>query len=224
MLRHDEQFGRSGYECPCPPNYLKYCLAGYTMRSRLSILLPTLALLAGCSNMTPALVPLAQPEADAAYVAGLFSRNKGMNFALILRSADGSREYRMPMGEDSRLPTAIAGNSIAIKVLPGTYTITKWMTYSTMTKELFSSFPAQEDMAKSFTVAPGTVVHLGSFELESEVFHKGIGWNYTSGYKMCVRPLHASERDVRAAFARAYPLLSTLPITCIACDGKLAVK
>lgn len=173
-----------------------------------------LLLLTGCLTIAPTVLPTAQPEANSAYVAGIFSRNKGVNFALVLRSTDGNDEYIMPMGEDNRLPTAISESSIAIAVRPGTYVISEWMTYTPIGKELVSRYPNQSGtLAKPFVVAIGSVTHLGKFESEWAMTYTGIGYRHN----MRVHPVPNSTPTVQASFAKAYPKLALQPFNCVFC-------
>ena len=173
-----------------------------------------LLLLTGCLTIAPAVSPTAQPEANSAYIAGIFSRNKGVNFALVLRSTDGNDEYIMPMGEDNRLPTAISESSIAIAVRPGRYVISEWMIYAPMSKELVSRYPNQSgSLAKPFVVASGSVTHLGRLESEWAMTYPSI-W---VRHNMRVHPVPDSTLKVRASFANTYPKLALQPFNCVFC-------
>ena len=177
-------------------------------------LTPVLLLLTGCLSITPAVLSTAQPEANSAYVASIFSRNKGVNFALVLRSTDGNGEYIMPMGEDNRLPTAASENSIAIAVRPGTYVISEWMIYAPMSKELVSRYPNRsETLTKPFVVATGAVTHLGKFESEWSRTYAGV-W---VRHNMRVHPSPDSTPKIQALFANAYPNLASQPFNCVFC-------
>ncbi|QNA90446.1 hypothetical protein G4G28_21630 [Massilia sp. Dwa41.01b] len=184
------------------------------MITRLAVLLFPLLLLTGCVSLTPTLAPTAQPEANAGYVAGQFSRNKGMNFALVLRAADSQEEYVMPMGADSSLPTEVVRSPIAIKVRPGTYTITQWLTYATLTKEVISRQPIQSSpLAKPFTVAAGAVTHLGNFRVIS---NKSATFGGVQ-FDMRILPDLLSEPEMKEDFAAAYPNLASQPVRCVYC-------
>lgn len=182
-------------------------------------------LLTGCANVTPTVLATAQPEANAAYIAGMFSRSKGMNFALVIRSTDKDEEYVMPMGTDSSMPTEIIDSVVAIKVRPGTYTITDWMTYATLTKEVISRKPIQDSpFAQSFTVGPGSVIHLGNFMTRSRIAPGMSGLTHTINYSMRIRPAPLSEAAVNEAFAKAYPNLATQPLRCLFCIGPAGLQ
>jgi hypothetical protein len=174
-----------------------------------------LLLLTGCLAIAPTVSPTAQPEANSAYVAGIFSRNKGVHFALVLHSTDGNDEYIMPMGEETRLATAISESSIAIAVRPGTYVISEWMTYAPMSKQLLSRYPNRSGtLAKPFVVAIGSVTHLGKFESEWAMTYTGI---WSRQHNMRVHPVPNSTPTVQASFANAHPKLALQPFNCVFC-------
>jgi hypothetical protein len=179
-------------------------------RSMVAVL--ALAGLVGCASVQPVLVPSAAADPGAGYVAGLFTRMKARGYAFVVRATEGGAEYVMPLGEDSRLPTQVTDQTVAIKLPPGTYTVSQWITYATLTREIMSRKAITGSvLSQPFTVKAGTVVHLGSFDVSE----------YTSGYPattyMRIQPRRFSEAEVRQAFAATYPNLTSQAFRCILC-------
>lgn len=191
------------------------------MARRFILFFSAFLLLSGCAGVAPTLPSSVQPEPNASYVAGLFNRGSGINFALVLRSTDGKTEYVMPMGEDSALPSKIEHSSIAIKVIPGTYSITQWITYSTLNKEVMTRRPidATQLLSKPFTVEAGTVTHLGNFAMESNPGYGGFnGAVHTIRFKIEMHLLRTTRQEVRDAFTQAYPNLASQAFECLFCS------
>lgn len=190
-----------------------------TMPCRFVLISFLVSALAGCASIAPTVAASADPDADAAHIAGVFSRNKGINFGLVIRSADGQHEYVMPMGEDSSVPTKVRDSSIAIKVPPGVYTVSEWITYATLNKWVNSRKPiANHVLGKPFRVAPGAVVLLGHFDAYSAT--TPVGWGGTGiriREEMQFIPLETNSGTLQGIFAQAYPKLAQRSLTCLLC-------
>jgi len=174
-----------------------------------------LALLGGCASLAPTVPVSARPDPDSGIVAGLFNR-QGMSFALVLRPIGGTAEYILPMGEDVRWPGDTQRSSVAIKVRPGTYTITEYFAYGTVSKEVITR--RQNTIAAlqtPFEVKAGAVVHLGEISVESLPVRGPNG--YTAGFNLRISPRHTPWPEVRGAFEGAYPHLASMPVTCLSC-------
>lgn len=180
--------------------------------------LATLLALAGCANVQPVLKADAKFDPQSGYVAGQFTRMKTAGFAFVVKHSDG-REFTMPLGEDSQLPTEVKNQTVAIQVPPGTYTIGSWITYATMTKEIISRNTVTNPVLnKPFEVKPGHVVHLGSYLLSTS---QGGGYP-TVRYEMRIQPRPASQQTLQTALDLAYPQLAGQPLRCVLClDGVL---
>ena len=190
------------------------------MPNRSCFVFPLLSLLAGCASLAPTVSKSDQADAHSGYVAGLFSRS-GMSFALVIRSTDGQREYVMPMGEDTRWPAKLTDSTTAIRVAPGTYAVSEWFTYATVTKETISRVPNDVGtLARPFTVEAGSVTHLGQFLVESQRMRTAD--RRVLRYHMRVHPVPAAAPAILDSFARAYPGLASQRINCLPCSGSLA--
>lgn len=178
----------------------------------ISILL--LGILAGCANVQPVVATHSAADAGAGYVAGHFTRMKGRAFAFVLKADDG-REFTMPLGEDSTLPTEVKDQTVAIKVPPGQYTVVRWITYATLTREVTSRQPigSTSVLGRPFAVQPAGVIHLGSYDLS----------HYTQGgypvitTHLRIQPRRATQSQLQRAFAETYPNLAALPLRCVLC-------
>jgi len=175
-----------------------------------------LALLGGCASLAPTVPASARPDPDSGIVAGLFNR-QGMSFALVLRPIGGTAEYILPMGEDVRWPGDTQRSSVAIEVPPGTYTITEYFAYGTVSKEVITRRPNTiAALQAPFEVKAGAVVHLGEISVESLPVRGPNG--YTAGFNMRISPRHTPWPAVRGAFEGAYPFLASMPATCLLCS------
>ncbi len=183
---------------------------------------PTLALfactallaLSGCANVQPVLPATAAADAASGYVAGLFTRMKARGFAFVVKEVNEGREYTMPLGEDSSLPTEVKDQTVAIKLPPGRYAVAQWITYATLTKEVMSRKPVSSPvLSKPFDVRAGSVVHLGSFDVSQTVQQ---GYPTTTTYLQIV-PRRFTQAEVQKAFAEVYPNLAAQPFRCVLC-------
>lgn len=190
------------------------------MNNRITLGTPIFALLSGCAGLSPTLPPTVEAEPGAAYISGLFNRAKGANFAFVIRSVDGKVEYVMPMGEDNSLPTPIVNSTIAVKVTPGMYSISQWITYATMTKDVITRRSIENSsFSKPFYVAGGSVTHLGSFSIGSTTSIGGFdGYWHKILFDARIRPDSATTQEVRSAFIKSYPRLDTQPFICLFCS------
>ena len=174
----------------------------------------TFAILSGCASVQPVLAPTATVDPSTGYVAGLFSRMKARGYAFVVRSVEGGAEYNMPLGEDSSWPTGVDDQSVAIKLPPGTYTVSHWITYATLTKEIMSRKPITGSaLSQPFAVKAGSVTHLGSYEV-SEYVQRGYP---TTTTHMRIQPRRATQGQVQEAFAAAYPNLAKQSFHCVLC-------
>ncbi|HEY8878961.1 MAG TPA: hypothetical protein VIN03_15435 [Roseateles sp.] len=178
------------------------------------------ALLAGCASVQPVLTLEAAADPGSAYVAGLFTRMKSRGFAFVIRAVDGGAEYLMPLGEDGALPSAVNDQSVAIKLPPGKYVVTQWITYATMTKEVMSRRPISNPvLGQAFVVQAGSVTHLGSYDVS-----QFIQYGYpTINTQLKIQPRRASTVLVQEAFAAAYPKLAKQPFRCLLCTDTVGL-
>ncbi|MGM9480573.1 hypothetical protein ACS5PN_05200 [Roseateles sp. NT4] len=161
------------------------------------------------------MTPEAAVDPNSGYVAGLFTRMKARGFAFVIRAADGGAEYLMPLGEDGNWPTAVNDQSVVIKLPPGKYTITQWITYATLTKEVMSRRPiANPVLGQPFTVNAGCVTHLGSYDVTQYIQN---GFPTTTTH-LRIQPRRATEAAVKQTFGAAYPNLSKQAFRCLLCS------
>ncbi|HIV73384.1 MAG TPA: hypothetical protein H9903_20795 [Candidatus Aquabacterium excrementipullorum] len=190
------------------------------MSFRFVLSVTLVACLAGCANVQPVLAPTVAADPASGYVAGLFTKMKIQGYAFVVRPVGGSGEYVMPLGEDSALPKELSGQTVAIKLPPGTYTVAQWITYATLTKEISSRNAITGALRdRSFEIKPGTVTHLGSFDIweTKEATPRGLLT------RMRIQPLPFSQAEVRKAFAATYPNLASQPLRCVLCTDTITV-
>lgn len=184
----------------------------------------------GCAapaRVSPPLSSTFSPEAGSAYVAGMFSRTTlGAHFALVIQSTDGKAEYVIPMGDDGLLPSRFEKKTIAVKVPAGSYVISQWITYSTMTKEVLTrQVLMYSALGQRFILEAGDVVHLGSFAARSSSSNGGYnGYAHAVNTNMQLQPLATTKAEVHSAFDLAYPRLSSQPFTCLLCTDSSATQ
>lgn len=170
--------------------------------------------LTGCVSIESVVAADAKPDAQSGYVAGLFTRGKVSGFAFVIRDENTGTEYGLSMGQDTFLPSEANEQTVAIKLPKGTYRVTHWTTYATITKERSTRKEVpQTALATSFTLEGGAVVHLGSYSLTqtSENRYPTLITRYQ------VQPKAISAVAAKAAFAKEYPNLADLPFKCLTC-------
>jgi len=172
--------------------------------------LVTAALLSACAEIQPALAPTSQPDPNAGYISGTFSRTSARGFAFAIRSSSG-KEYFMSLGEDAKRPTEVNEQTVVIQVPPGTYAVMHWVAYDASTKAVEIRRPVDNNvLSKPFTLKPGSVVHLGEFDIQQG---KRADTSYYS-----IKPAYiASVDEARASVAKAYPNLASRPFQCLIC-------
>lgn len=170
--------------------------------------------LAACVSIEPTLDADITPDAKSAYISGEFTRSKFTGIAYVVESVDGKNQYLLPMGKDTAMPSAVKLQTVAMKIPPGTYHIIEWVTYATVTKEIFRRNEVKNPfMREPFTIKAGNVVHLGRFEVDGTRTT-----NYPTTYmKWSVVPQPIMQSDAQSAFVQTYPKLADLPFRCVMC-------
>lgn len=183
-----------------------------------ALLLCLIVFAAGCANIQSVLPSTTPVDLKTGYVAGIFTRPKIQGYAFVIKSVDTGVEYNLPLGEDTRWPTEMLEKSIAIKIPPGTYTVSHWITYGTLTKEsVFRKAIENEILTKPFVVKAGSVTHLGSYEVSQ---HRSYS-NSTYTVFMRIQPRVVKKDAVQRAFNSAYPNLFNQPMLCLLCIDSL---
>ena len=188
-----------------------------TMSSRLLRIATCLGLLTGltaCVSIEPTLAADAAPNAKAAYVSGEFTRVPFTGIAYVVESMDGEKQYLLPMGKDTALPSAVKLQTVAMEIPPGKYRIVQWVTYATITKEVFKRNPVKNPwLSAPFTLDAGSVLHLGRFIIEGGKTvtypHVQMHWS--------VQPVRITQAEAKDAFGLSYPKLAELPFSCVLC-------
>jgi len=181
---------------------------------RVAVCLSLLAGLSACVSVQPTLNADVAPNPTASYVSGEFTRVPFTGIAYVVESMDGKNQYLLPMGKDTTLPSAVKLQTVAMEIPPGTYHIVQWVTYATITKEVFRRNPVKNPwLSAPFTLAPGSVLHLGRFVIEG---------GKTLSYPMVnmhwsVRPEPITLAQAKDAFSLTYPKLADLPLSCVLC-------
>jgi hypothetical protein len=171
--------------------------------------------LSGCVSIEPKYAPTAPPQKEFSYVAGKFTRTHSGGFAFILRNADSGIEYPMSLGEDTALPSDGFDQVVAIKVPPGKYVVSDWVTYGTLTKERSKKHPIKDSILNvPFTIEAGSVMFLGNYSANTSVTR-----GYPAGtINYSITPSVAIYRDSRDAFLKAYPLFNGSAFKCLSCS------
>ncbi|WP_141753139.1 hypothetical protein [Duganella sp. HH101] len=176
------------------------------------------SILTGCVSVQPILSADAPADPNSGYLSGQFSRVKLSGFGLVVKATDGSAEYVLSMGEDGNFPSAVESQTVVMKLPPGTYRISQWVTYATLTKETLTRKSLENSpVSQPFKVAPGTVLHLGRYDLggNKEIVFNGLKMNFK------MSPLPTKQREVQSAFVLSYPKLAGLPFHCLFCVDTL---
>ena len=184
------------------------------MRTLATAITLSLALLAGCATIEPAVQAAAGPEPGMAYVAGQFTRSNSGGFAFVLQDVDLGTEYAMSLGEDGSWPSDVNEQVIAVKLRPGRYAVKQWFTYATLTKERSRGHPVTNpELSKPFRLNSGSVMFLGGFKVDTTVQGSQIYWS--------IKPRVLREERAQQAFGAAYPGLGTLAFECRLCISPL---
>jgi len=167
----------------------------------------------GCANLQPVVAKSSKQEAISGYVTGYFSRVGHDGFAFILTNVTTKTEYAMPLGEKDKVA--------AIKVPPGLYKVSHWMTYEILSNDKLSKRPvSNSELSNLFTVEPGSVIYLGNFSLTStwvpELYKSTSHWE--------IKPTSVTLKEAQTAFQSAYPAFSGYTFECILCVETLAKR
>ncbi|MBL0728807.1 hypothetical protein [Piscinibacter sp. HJYY11] len=177
---------------------------------RLPALALAVLLASGCAVIQPVVPAAAAPDAASAYIAGAFTRVSSGGFAFIARNADTGEEYALPLGADTPFPTDVENQVVAIKVPPGRYAITQWITYATLTKErITKSNITNAVLSEPFTVAPGSVTYLGNYSVTTT--RAGTSMHFR------ISPKVVTSADARTGFLKAYPGFQSQSFACKLC-------
>jgi hypothetical protein len=165
--------------------------------------------LPACVSVAPTLGTQAKPTPGAAFVAGLFAKRSGYGFGLGIVNGDTGQEFVIPFQRDDA--SGEGAQAVAIEVPPGSYRVASWMSYAWLTHERSAKkdIPAEHPLGRTFRLAPGQVVLIGSIEASSAVTYPKIQWR--------IDPRAVTEVNALAAFRAAYPALADAPVTCLLC-------
>ena len=176
--------------------------------------------LSGCASITPVVTREEATDPKSGYVAGLFTRMKTRGFAFVIKEVNGSREFVMSLGEDSSVPTEVKNQTVAIRLPPGKYVVSQWITYATITKEVMSRSPVTNPvLSRSFEVDAGNVIHLGSYDVSATMV---TGSPRAMTY-LRIRPRSFTQSEAKKALAEAYPNLASQPFRCLLCSDTIGL-
>ncbi len=192
--------------------------SGDAMNIIFRIALPALALLcAACSpvRVTPFEGHDVKPDDSFGLVSGIFSRKKSSDVAFVVRNATTGSEYILSFGEDTRMPQDITNEMVAIRVPPGRYAVTEWVTFATITKDkLTRKAVTNPYVFKEFDVGAGTVVFLGKYAVEGS---SGMSNAFTSYLAWEIHPLPITSEEARQRFVQTYPAFVESAFSCLVC-------
>jgi hypothetical protein len=168
----------------------------------------TVLVVCGCASSIgePPLKSDAAPDASAAYVAGKFG-NDGSEFAFVLTNKETFAQYILPFGASSFGPPQAKYDVITIKIPPGTYEVSQWVTNDGF---LAAARYHSMDYPFIFKATAGSVEFLGKFWAGTDASLNYIKWT--------IIPETENENDARHSFANAYPALQNLEFSCRFCS------
>jgi len=179
-----------------------------------------LAGLAACVSVQPTLSTKATPEANSAYVAGVFSRNEGTNFGFGLLNTETQQEFVLSFGKSVSAWKANQSDLNLIAVPPGEYRIEKWVTFGNVdaqghaNQEFQKLVESTSKLGAPFKVGAGQILHLGAMAATSKVTTTGTGvlrsWN--------IDPVPLTYPDAAAGIAAKYPAFANQLVICLFCD------
>lgn len=169
--------------------------------------------LAACASVQPPIAKSSPMEPGAAYVGGVFSQVERYAFAFTLKNLGTGQEYGMALGDASisRGSQPRWDEVVAIKLPPGRYQITHWMTYIPLTKERTShSEVPRSALTEPFDLKAGEIRFLGNFASSTSVDGRKVRSSITQ------RPI--SSARARQVFLAAYPSFSEGRFDCPLCQ------
>lgn len=210
------------------------------MKLRLILSAMLIAFLSGCAALQPVLNSASEADADAGYVAVLSQQKlTEFGYALVLDSSDGKARYNLPLSDVYTQVTLGKPTTRVIKIPPGTYAVTEWITYmspatyrwgnqSLLMVQWFEKVIGEKEVItrrkitnehfkRSFTLEPGQVAHLGSFEM-SEKKTCLSRYCHQESTEFRLEPQLATQVQVQKALAVDYPHLVNLPVRCLLCS------
>lgn len=176
--------------------------------------------LSGCASnrvaIQPILAPTQTPAVDSAYVAGMFSRkwdSSLTSFGLGILNTKTAEEYVLPFGPENTLPTNVSDELDLIRIPPGEYRVAYWIRYSIKERSWLSKteFTPDSLTSKTFTLAPGEVIFLGSFVPEAA------GKDAEGKAVWVMHHWRTSQRATQNALNRSYPKFMAQPLICPSC-------
>jgi len=176
-----------------------------------------LLMLSGCETPTrmsflqPVMDSKQSPAADSGYVTGMFSRDWGpgrMEFALGIVNTATGKEYVMPFGVETLLPSSVSNQMTMIQLPPGEYKVAYWLDYSTRDRQQLAGadMPSGSMENTAFKLASGAVVFMGGYAARN-----------SSGNTWSVHYQRVTPQSVQKALANSYPLFLKQPLSCLNC-------
>lgn len=173
--------------------------------------------LASCGTIveiTPVVKHDAAPSPAYGYIAIRTTQEKGTDIAFVVNNVDTGTAFNMPLEEDAAWSSKENKRVAIIKVPPGRYAVTNWLTYASMTKSEFTEKAVTNAyLSYPFSVSSNTVTFLGDFTV-------GFDINYGHGtdhWRWTIRPLHITLKEAQAAFVHSYPEFRGLEFACRLC-------
>ena len=173
--------------------------------------------LASCGTIvkiTPVEKHDATPSSAYGYIAIRTTQERGTDIAFVVNNVDTGTTFNMPLEEDATWNSTENKRVAIIKVPPGRYAVTHWLTYATLTKsEFIEKAVTNPYLSYPFSVSPDTVIVLGDFMVGFDSDHR----NGTDYWHWTIRPLHITRKKAQAAFVQSYPGFRGLEFACRLC-------
>jgi len=188
-------------------------------RSRAVWLIALILVLCGCASLPPIVPKSSEPDPKAGYLVGNFSRiDTGAGFGFVLKNLTSGSSITFPMGVGTYEELLNARSLVvAIKVPPGKYIVSEWITYNVLTRSVLTQGSVQDSsISEPFDVEAGSATHLGSYELHTA--HTGGLSQLTITWSL--RPVRIALDQARHSFTKAYPSFEAIPFTCQPCLDK----
>lgn len=185
------------------------------MRALPSMLLAASTALAGCVHMQSIEAKTASVDPKAGYVGGAFNTSggaAGYGFAIV--DPAGKRwflPFADPGGNGQRYTDGKMVGLIALP--PGDYRVGAWVksTFDSKGKEI----PSTDSLGRPFTVQPGHVVFLGSFNATKTATSSG---NVITTH-FSITPVALRADEVVTTVAAEYPAFADAAIECVLCTA-----
>ncbi|SAL74835.1 hypothetical protein AWB71_04914 [Caballeronia peredens] len=180
--------------------------------------------LSACVSLSAIEPSDATPDDQSGYIASSVNAESSAGYAIYLQNTQTKAEFVLKLSgrtlrQDGARPQEPGTQVHAIKVPPGNYVATRYVTFGWVTNGIMTENAVDPNsmLAVPFAVAKRSVVFLGKFSTSDHM----VGKQRLDTLTTYVIAGHSiTSETARATFAGAYPAFKDLPFTCRTCTSK----